>query len=395
MKEKLKQTKGITLIALIITIIVLLILAGVSIALLTGKNGILTQANKSKIDTEKATTLEEIQVEVLGSYETDGEINFDKLNLNLSKIGIENSNVQSLPSKKISKNGYNFMIDRQGNVVEYKNMFSNLFEKNEEDLNSLHIGDFVDYDAGTWTKEEITKANGSNSSALPTKYGGFGGYVVGDSRNGNATPFSTDYAATSSGWRLWDIDKENNTVTLISAGNPEDYYHHAELGHFYSERYLSGNINSRATEVEAKNLMSKKIRDWSMYVNLNQYAINANCITKQDLDNWYIKYLNIANANTWDATTFKAVLNTKYESLVDNHSYYWLAYTHNYWVYPAAYLEYISAGGPALYYNGSIAFGIRILVTLPSDVEIEKSTENKIISTREGTDYAYNVWKIK
>ena len=49
MKGKLKQTKGITLIALVITIIVLLILAGVSIAMLTGQNGILTQANNATI----------------------------------------------------------------------------------------------------------------------------------------------------------------------------------------------------------------------------------------------------------------------------------------------------------------------------------------------------------
>ena len=49
MKEKLgKEVKGITLIALVITIIVLLILAGVSIAMLTGNNGILTQASNAK-----------------------------------------------------------------------------------------------------------------------------------------------------------------------------------------------------------------------------------------------------------------------------------------------------------------------------------------------------------
>ena len=46
----MKETKGITLIALVITIIVLLILAGVSIAMLTGQNGILTQANNAKIE---------------------------------------------------------------------------------------------------------------------------------------------------------------------------------------------------------------------------------------------------------------------------------------------------------------------------------------------------------
>ena len=37
-KSKLKENRGITLIALVITIIVLLILAGVSIAMLTGEN---------------------------------------------------------------------------------------------------------------------------------------------------------------------------------------------------------------------------------------------------------------------------------------------------------------------------------------------------------------------
>ena len=59
MKEKLEQIKGITLIALVITIIVLLILAGVSIAMLTGENGILSQAQKAKEETENAQLEEE------------------------------------------------------------------------------------------------------------------------------------------------------------------------------------------------------------------------------------------------------------------------------------------------------------------------------------------------
>ena len=41
---------GITLIALVITIIVLLILSAVTIATLTGDNGLLTRANESKIE---------------------------------------------------------------------------------------------------------------------------------------------------------------------------------------------------------------------------------------------------------------------------------------------------------------------------------------------------------
>ena len=43
-----RKQKGITLIALVITIIVLLILAGITIASLSGENGILTRANDAK-----------------------------------------------------------------------------------------------------------------------------------------------------------------------------------------------------------------------------------------------------------------------------------------------------------------------------------------------------------
>ena len=58
----MKKQRGITLIALVITIIVLLILAGVSIATLTGQNGILTQAQNAKIETEKAGEKEAISL---------------------------------------------------------------------------------------------------------------------------------------------------------------------------------------------------------------------------------------------------------------------------------------------------------------------------------------------
>ena len=58
------NNKGITLIALVITIVVLLILAGVSIAMLTGQNGILTQASNSKDKTTAAEIAERVNVEL-------------------------------------------------------------------------------------------------------------------------------------------------------------------------------------------------------------------------------------------------------------------------------------------------------------------------------------------
>ena len=60
----LKNNKGITLIALVITIIVLLILAGVSIAMLTGENGILNQASKAGSSTQVAEAKELAGIDV-------------------------------------------------------------------------------------------------------------------------------------------------------------------------------------------------------------------------------------------------------------------------------------------------------------------------------------------
>lgn len=75
----MKNQKGITLIALVITIIVLLILAGVSIAMLTGQNGVLTRSNQAKTDTAKAEVVEIINMELNAIY-TDalaGQTTFD------------------------------------------------------------------------------------------------------------------------------------------------------------------------------------------------------------------------------------------------------------------------------------------------------------------------------
>lgn len=60
----LRNQKGITLVALVITIIVLLILAGVTISMVLGQNGILSQANQAKAENQLATIEEQVQMAV-------------------------------------------------------------------------------------------------------------------------------------------------------------------------------------------------------------------------------------------------------------------------------------------------------------------------------------------
>ena len=94
----MKNNKGITLIALVITIIVLLILAGVSIAMLTGNNGILSQSQNAVNDTERAEVVERINMELQAAYaealSSDTVLDFSKelTQINAEKV-LNNENI--------------------------------------------------------------------------------------------------------------------------------------------------------------------------------------------------------------------------------------------------------------------------------------------------------------
>ena len=60
----LKENRGVTLVALVITIIVLLILAGVSISLVVGDNGVLNQAVNAADNTNRAAVQTELEMAV-------------------------------------------------------------------------------------------------------------------------------------------------------------------------------------------------------------------------------------------------------------------------------------------------------------------------------------------
>ena len=77
-KRKKLNEKGITLIALIVTIIVLIILAGISIGTLTGDNGLIKQAQTAKTETERSDIEEKINVIVIDNSK-EREMNKDKL----------------------------------------------------------------------------------------------------------------------------------------------------------------------------------------------------------------------------------------------------------------------------------------------------------------------------
>ena len=127
MKTNLGKNKGITLIALVITIIILLILAGVSIAMLTGNNGILSQASKAKNETELASAREQLGLILtdvkMGAYENGEEpkITEDNKNDILDYISGQD-NVESVTGTddgiSVTIDGEDFLVDNNLNIKD-------------------------------------------------------------------------------------------------------------------------------------------------------------------------------------------------------------------------------------------------------------------------------------
>ena len=125
------ENKGITLIALVITIIILLILAGVTIATLTGENGLITrvkQAKKAQIEAEIKESLilavQDLQVQKVGDATLD-DITQEWINEKLSEYNPSVKDDASISGKKITmeKDGITkkFLIAEELNITEIEN----------------------------------------------------------------------------------------------------------------------------------------------------------------------------------------------------------------------------------------------------------------------------------
>ena len=115
-----KNANGITLIALVITIIVLLILAGVSIAMLTGQNGILTQAQNAKTTNENKSAEEKVKLAIMAakSQSETGALDADKLIAEITNNygGTASKTNDGFPVNT-TVDGKNFSIDEDGNIT--------------------------------------------------------------------------------------------------------------------------------------------------------------------------------------------------------------------------------------------------------------------------------------
>ena len=204
MKLNLKERNGITLIALVITIIVLLILAGVVITTLTGDNGILGKAKTAKTTNDEEKAKEQIKIAVMGSYGKDGELNYDDLTKNLGQIGItELPDTASYPLE-VTLDGVSATIEANGEVnFTTSGGYTQTGDTiTSPDGKTMKVGDYVDYDpilganASDLTYTSTTDKTGASSeqefNVSTYKSAGYGWRILGVS-NGKIRLISEEF----------------------------------------------------------------------------------------------------------------------------------------------------------------------------------------------------------
>ncbi len=166
-KKIIKKAKGITLISLVITIIILLILAGVTLSLTLGDTGIITQAQNAKEAGEIAAIKEDLQLAILGKELEKGGAGLTQEEL--EEIASNYGELQEDGNTLITDDGHEIKIDeiyKPGEPSETDKTIAEL----EENIKNLEqtIEDLKNKQAtGDATVEQVLEgATFSNSSEI-------------------------------------------------------------------------------------------------------------------------------------------------------------------------------------------------------------------------------------
>ena len=399
------KEKGITLIALVITIIVLLILAGVSIAMLTGQNGILTQANNAKNETELASAKEKVELAVIGaiSQTRDGTLTVGKLRTELANYGgtVEGDTFPVTATV----DGKSFTVDDKGNVELAG-------EKQPVTREGIEVGDYVSYtpdtatektyDAdklkkGGYTSTQTVKKEDLNWRVLRKNDDGSID-LIGDA-TGNSVYFSGSLGYNNGVYLLNDICKElySNSTHHITARsvNLEDM-----------EKWLTD--SGKTARASYSNAV--KYGEPKEYTGSNSYTPDIYGKTEDESANYYSEPTTNTYTPASGTATADNTLNAKQTyynipinqtnygdgaKVLSSSNYYWVAarYVNCYSSYADFGLRIANSGmdGSDMFYSDSYTASdgdrLRPVVSLGSDVQITPSTGTNSASNKHTIDW--------
>ena len=236
---KKMNNNGITLIALVITIIVLLILAGVSIAMLTGENGVLTKATEAKEENEKSTDKELIRMAMIEAQ--IGEYNHQELESSNLQKAIENQfgERKVVVSDNIAGN---FIISCLDTLIDYK-------------ITGNQVEEFLNWNEKMETAKAPASQNEERNEA-----------VIGIGSSGEAVDMDLwEYTLLEDG--TYALNTEENLNTDASAGITAGY-----KGGFSEDGKIEGEIPQYISEDNGKTYKEVTNLKW-LFFNCSEMKI--------------------------------------------------------------------------------------------------------------------------
>lgn len=256
---KIEGQKGITLLVLVITIIVLLILAGITIRAITGDNGIIQNAGQAKEETEIANEREIVEkatVQAMGNHQY-GNIEEKELQEQLDKEAGKGKTKVSIMRKKYVVQFINsermYQVDNNGNVYEYTYAelpimengrdFNNRMNEYKTSILTVTVLDNMDIPEDTYQIFDVSKSqndtvkawlveNRENTEMYDLYIGGNDGVDIEDC-NGMFAYFSncikidlenlyTDKVKSFAGMFSWDMNLKEINLENINTSNATD-----------------------------------------------------------------------------------------------------------------------------------------------------------------------------
>ena len=194
----MKKNKGITLIALVVTIVVLLILAGVTIGTLTGENGTIKKAQEAKREQEISQEREIVELSAVQAADKDKFGNVEKDNLNQALI------------ENIGDGKYELKEDDTKFTIIFKESDSKTEHYIWKDIPILTNNNVkFTYNPNTWTNQNVTATVETTIE----------GYIIQTSKNGKDWTSTNKQVYSENGTVYVRLINENGEYNRAITGN--------------------------------------------------------------------------------------------------------------------------------------------------------------------------------
>ena len=336
--QKKNKELGITLIALAVTIIVMLILAGVTMAALTSENGIINQASKVKETSKVAKTEEEARLEysnLIVEKQMEGHGEVTELSDVIGKLEENGYETAEKDGKNYIKIGeYYYEIKLENNQVSIAREKTEGITGGNGGGSTGIAGKKYDTDTKeTIGGKEVSIPAGATVSKIPGEYenvdNGIVIYIVNDDK---ANWENVEYMQKTYDQFVWVpvenavLDLSSTYSTLDDEGIKAKVQEQINVGKYPMAIKTGTQTEGKDDYIGVLYGFSEVIRNGSTYVkvvpNSNWTPKSANCkepsaVSGKDISSNLSQVNSILNTNYSDATSFGTVLQKQYNEMVE------------------------------------------------------------------------------